>query len=751
MDKLAEAITWRFDDFLLDTRIRALFRLDAGRVPIPVPVGSRAVEILCFLIEHGGALASKQAIMDAVWPNVAVEENNLTVQISALRHALDERRAQGSCIQTIPGRGYRFLPQAFQSGNAITADAIADLLPPEIKPAFLPQALLSTTDASPANQSALPRRRPRRATWAVALCLLAAALFAAHAWYTARSPATAPRFSLVVLPFENLSGNPAEDALADGITDDLTSDLAHLYAEAFVIARESAYAYKGKSRDVRRIGEDLGVRYALEGSVRKLGTTLRVNIRLISAETGVQLWSDRFDEPITEPAAGQQQTVAQMSAALRIQLVEIENARSLRERPDNPDAFDLILRARSLQLLPQSLDRDKEVLALYERALSLDPSSVSALVWVAYFRINGWSASGWGTFDNMRRAERLLARAHAIAPDSPLVLNMTVYWLGLVGRCQEVIEVTERAIQMDPHLIRAMTGVYTELGKCKTQAGHAEEELALQEKANQLNPLNPWRFVRYRHMGFASLLLGRDQDAITFLQRSLAIKPEVDNGTQWHFRLLAAAYARTGQMAEAKHFLSEANRLWPYDTVRGHDANGSSNAVYVEQIKSYQAALRLAGERDHADEDADFGVPTDHVLHGEFAGLTPKDAPGVRTIRTMDLARFLVDARPVVIDTMTYSWGRSLPGATGLKFAGMGGSFTDTAQDPLRSKMRELTDGDLNRPVVAVGWNSERFDGRNLALRLAALGYTQVYWYRGGREAWEVNGLPETQVAATPW
>jgi rhodanese-related sulfurtransferase len=171
----------------------------------------------------------------------------------------------------------------------------------------------------------------------------------------------------------------------------------------------------------------------------------------------------------------------------------------------------------------------------------------------------------------------------------------------------------------------------------------------------------------------------------------------------------------------------------------------------VEQIKGYQAALRLAGERDHADEDADFGVPEDRALHSEVAGPTSTSAPGVKTIRTAELARFLAKAQPVVIDTVTCSWGRSIPGAAGLKFAGLGGTFTDAAQERLRGKMRELTGGDLNRPVVAVGWNSERFDGRNLALRLAALGYTQIYWYRGGREAWEVNGLPETDLRMQDW
>jgi adenylate cyclase len=251
-------------------------------------------------------------------------------------------------------------------------------------------------------------------------------------------------------------------------------------------------------------------------------------------------------------------------------------------------------------------------------------------------------------------------------------------------------------------------------------------------------------------MGVASLLLGRDQDAIEFLQRSLALNPE-SGATRSIFRWLAAAYARTGQMPEARQFMAKADQLLPYDTVRGYAPGDLASPVFLDQVRRLQDALRLAGLRDHADEDADFGVAPDRALHGELAGHTPKNAPHVTTIRTPDLVRFLAGMRPVVIDTVTNSWGRSIPGAVGLEFAGLGGSLVDAAQSRLRVKLSALTAGDLGRPIVAVGWNSEHFDGLNLALRLAALGYTQVYWYRGGREAWEVNEEPETDLALDDW
>ena len=733
----------------------------------PVAIGYRALDVLAFLVARHGQLASKDAIIQAVWPDVVVEEKNLTVQISTLRRVLDDGRSEPSCIRTESGRGYRFVAEV----RRLDEDPGVSI--PPVPAAEVP-VLGGTTDAEFIKSSMLPLTPAARdLPWALILISLATLLLAfglgtawwlrldrpAHLHEAARDPAQyvsapvglsrAPRLSLVVLPFQNLSGDPSDNYLAEGITDDLTTDLSHI-SGAFVIARESAYTYKGKATDVRQIGHELGVRYVIEGSVRKIDSILRVNIQLISTETGAHLWSDRFDEEIRELAAGQEQVVTRMKDQLGISLVEIESARALRERPTSPDAFDLILQARALRQQPPSRLRDKETLALYERALVLDPSSVSSLIYVAYYLIDGRSWTGdWASYENMQRAEQLLAQARAIAPGSAEVLNTTVLWLRSVGRCPEVIAAAERAIRTDPNRMRMWTGVYNELAVCKTWTGHADEEIALQAEANRLNPRSPWMFNRYHRMGFAALMLGRDQDAVTFLQQSLAINPEGD--LHWVHRMLTAAYARSGRMEEARRSLAEADRIFPYDTVRSHFPDNPSSTVYTEQVRGYQAGLRLAGERDHAEEDTDFGVPSDGALQSKVAGRTPTGAPGVRTIRTADLVPYLAEVRPIVIDTVSNSWGYSIPGAVGLKFVGLGGSVTDAGQDRLRSKMQQLTAGDLNRPIVAVGWNAERFDGRNLALRLAALGYANIYWYRGGREAWEVKGLPETELSLQDW
>jgi adenylate cyclase len=689
MDALIEHRTCRFDDFLLDREGRALYRLGTSGERTVVPLGSRAFEILCLLIDRRGELVARREIMEAVWPNAVVEESNLTVQMAALRRVLDAGYTRESCIQTVPGRGYRF---------------------------------------------GLPVTRQQRA----------------HADLTLAPP----RLSIVVLPFENLSGDSRDDCLAAAITDDLTSDLT-LIPDVSVTAREAASAYHGQPQDVRTIGEELRVRYVLKGNVRRLGTTLRVNIRLISAETGALLWSDRFEEEIGEPGAAQDTIVTRIKDELDFRLVDIESARSVRERPTNPDAFDLALRARSIIYQPPSLQRQSEVLRLLESALALDPRSVYAMTYIAFHLTSGTDAGG-GAFrrqnsDDMQRAGHLLAQARAIAPDSPMVLNTYVMWLREVGRCAEAIELCQRAIQMYPNRIRGFANFYHVLARCKTWMGHAEEGIALEAEADRLNPRSPWRFNRYRYIGWYSLLLGRDLDAINYLERSLAIKPEEDGSTHWQYRWLAGAYARTGNVAPARQYLASAERLWPYDTVRSRAPELLTSPVYVEQFRRFQDALRLTDLRDHADEDADFGVTADTALHGELPGLTPNDAPGAKTLRTTDFVLFLAESRPIIIDTMTYFWGQSIPGAVGLKYSGVGGSFSDAAQGRMGRKLRELTGGDSNRPIVAVGWNSERFDGRNLALRLVALGYPKVYWYRGGREAWEVEGLPETELVMQDW
>ncbi len=755
---------WRFD-----RQARRLLRQDAAGAWTTIAIGSRALDILDLLLERPGTVVSREAIMDAVWPNAAVETNNLTVQISALRHVLDQDRAEASHIQTVPGRGYRFVVPVFlhqepsrlhpaspmdnnitDHGMAAAVDHRDGSLGAEVgdnKVVTAPAAVAATFSA--ASQLARRRRGVRVAAMLSVLCLAVGALllvgFGRNLWHA--GPTGRPRLSLVVLPFTNLSGDPKDDYLAEGITDDLTSDLSSIDG-AFVIARQSAYFYKGKPVDVRKVGEELGVRYVIQGSVRKIGSILRINVQLASAETGEQLWSDRFDEQVTDLAAGQEKIVARISGGLGISVVDIESARIWHEPPSHPDAFDLILRARALENLPHSRQQMDATEPLYQRALSLDPMSVAALTGLGFDLANkALSDDGGAAAENVPLAKGLLMRARAIAPYSEEVLNLAANLLHVEGRWQEGVSVARELIRRYPN---TDTG-YFELAQALIAIGQAEEAIPLEEKAIQLNPLGAWLFARYRDLGCASMLLGKDQDAITFSERSLALNTDNLGLHATTYRRLAAAYARSGQIPAAKRALAEADDLEPYETIRTYRPCAPLSTIATEEIRREQDALRLVGERDHADEDADFGVAADATLHQNLKGPTPTIAPGARTIRTAELVQLLAQAQPVVIDTVTYSRARSIPGAVGLLYAGAGGSLTDATQDHLRHKMQELTKGDFSAPIVAVGWNSERFDGRNLALRLEALGYTRVYWYRGGREAWEVANLPEADLIVQDW
>ncbi len=722
-----------FDGFRLDQNGGGLFGADGNSVPL----GSRALDLLKLLVERNGQLVPRQQIMDAVWPGLAVEEGNLTVQVSALRKALDRGRSGASCIQTVPGRGYRFLPAVTRPARDEDAASHADA---EVSAQPLTPSMPEA--APPGRRSA--RQWRRLAAFVAACATVAAVLLIAGfppAWWHSRA-AVPPRLSVVVLPFENLSGNPGDDFLADAVTEDLTTELSR-WPAMVVIARQSAYAYRGSPVDVRKIGEDFGVRYVLHGSVRKMDDTLRVNAQLVAAESGTHLWAERFDQGPKAPNAGQEGIVANVAQAVNMTLMDVESARGKRERPTDPDALDLVIRARSLALHPMGPKEDAERQPLYEQALRIDPNSIPALTGLAQSLI--WGAK---TEDELERASHLLAKAASISPDHLLVLQNVAHLMLAQERFLDALAAFRRILDEYPNAPFA----YANIGDCLVRTGRTEEAIPMFEAADRLDPRNAFRWNWYGNLGFALLLLGRDEELIVWTQRALAANPSAVPFVRAWFNLrLAASSARLGDQEGAHRAVAEANRVWPYDTVRSHWPDDPSSRVYAAQIERFQAAMRLAGHRDHAEEDADFGATPDDSLHLELAGLTPTTVPGAAIIRTVELASLLANQKPIVIDPLMYSWGRSIPGAIGLRRVGWGGSTSDHAQERLRRKMQSLTRGDLSQPIVAVGFNSERFDGRNLALRLVALGYSHVYWYRGGREAWETAGLPETETDVQDW
>jgi adenylate cyclase len=720
---------WRYD-----RRPGQLFRKDDAGRWAPASLGSRASDVLAVLVRHPGALVTKDELMDAVWPGVTVEANNLTVQIAALRRVLDDGVAGPSCIQTVAGRGYRLLCQDDGAGGPnLAVEPAAEVDPPTV-----------------ASMARVPSWVQRHRI-AIGGAILAIVLLAVTSYYVWPSRSSTPsRMSALVMPFENLGG-PDDAKIAAALTDDLMSALS-LTTPLRVVNGKASQALDDDRAPIGAIGRKLGARYVITGSERRFDGVLRVNARIISTETAAVLWTDRFDVSISDPASGQEQAVAHLRAGILKALTPLEVTRSQSERPDKPDGFDLHLRALALSMTPPTPSRSTEIRALHERALQLEPSSAKYRLWLVDAMLNEEDQNPHGRKDVYERTASLLAEAQGSEPGLWFGAFEKLYWVYWQEnrRCPEVVDLAEQFIKRYPN-VEGSGAAYRWLSLCQIVLGHADTAVAVMDHALTLEP-GPYQSRHYRNLQFALLLLGRYDESIQAGERALASNPnDVSYERARLNRRLAAAYALTGRLAHARRKLTEAARIDPFFTLRGNYVYENASPVYAAQFARHNEGLRLAGARDHAEEDAVFDVAADQRLHQEFSGQAPLMLPGAGTIRTGALVRLLAERYPIVIDALTNFAGPSLPGAVGLRYVGAGGELTDLAQDRLRTTMRDLTRGDLDTPIVAVGWNSESFDGRNLALRLVTLGYTHVLWYRGGREAWEVRGLPEADLMPRDW
>ena len=471
MDRLGSADILLFEGFRLDRSGGGLFRLDQADIAAPVALGSRALDLLGLLTERQGELVSKDAIMEAVWPGMVVEEGNLTVQISALRRVLDQNREGGSCIQTLPGRGYRFVAPVTRvepaappvpvrpSGNGSGGPIAGNRDPQGPGVPGQPRRIPAETT---------PRDRHRLSRGVMAAVLAALGLFAVVAagnWHLPWSgeARSVPRLSIVVLPFTDLSGDPGQGYIADGVTDDLTTDLSRI-ADMFVISRNTAFTYRNKPVDAKRIGRELGVRYVLDGSVRRSGNQVRVNAQLIDAETDAHLWAERFDRDAGNLFALQDEITSRIAVALNLELIGTEAARPT----DDPDTLDYILRGRAAWAKAPTRDNYREVIGLFEHALALDPRSVegqSLLATALANRILDYMTGS--TAADIERAEELTDQALAASPRNPLAHWAKGQLLTAKFRYDEAIPEYETVIAFN----RNSADAYSNLGWCKLYTG----------------------------------------------------------------------------------------------------------------------------------------------------------------------------------------------------------------------------------------------------------------------------------------
>jgi adenylate cyclase len=402
-------------------------------------------------------------------------------------------------------------------------------------------------------------------------------------------PLVAPRLSMVVLPFANLSNDPDQQYFADGITEDLTTDLSRI-AHMFVISRNTAFTYRNKPIDTKQIGRELGVRYVLEGSVQRSGNQVRVNVQLIDAGTDAHLWAERFDRDVGDLFVLQNEITGRIAAALNVEVLAAEVARATE---NDPDTLDYILHGRAALAQSPGLDSYDKAIELFEHALALDSRSVEAKGWLANALVRRVVVhhpnSSWS---DLKRADMLASQALEASPRSPLAHFVKGQLLRVEGRCDEAIPEFEIVIASN----RNSSGALFALGECKLLTGSIDEVIPLEERAVRLDPRDPSVSSRYLVIGKVHLLQSRIEEAIVWLERARIGNP----GSPWPYTWLAAAYALNGETNRAGAKLAEARRLLgggSFPSIVQMEAHGYWGVAKIHALfeATYFTGLRKAG------------------------------------------------------------------------------------------------------------------------------------------------------------
>ena len=405
---------------------------------------------------------------------------------------------------------------------------------------------------------------------------------------TIHQQVVAPRLSIVVLPFANLSNDPEQQYFTDGITEDLTTDLSRL-ENMFVISRNTAFTYQGKRVDSKQIGRELGVRYVLEGSVRRSGNQFRVNAQLIDAETAAHLWADRFDDNTANLFVLQDEITRRIAVALNLELIDAEAARPT----ERPDAVDYILRGRAALYKPPSRDSYAEAVSLFERGLALDPRLVEAQSWLATALANRVIDNvSDSPLADIARAEGSVGQALTASPRSPLAHFAKGQVLRAQRRPAEAISEYQTVIGFNRNHVNALAAI----SSCKLFTGSIEEAIPLVEQAIRLSPRDPEIAAWCYQIGRVHLLQSRTNQAILWLDKARIASPEASYVRAW----LASAYALNGETERAATELSVARGLSAddrYTSIARLRALGHGGLPKVRTLfeATYFAGLRKAG------------------------------------------------------------------------------------------------------------------------------------------------------------
>ncbi|HXL13183.1 MAG TPA: adenylate/guanylate cyclase domain-containing protein [Bradyrhizobium sp.] len=404
--------------------------------------------------------------------------------------------------------------------------------------------------------------------------------------FAVRSPRSAPHLSIVVLPFSNFGDDPEQDYFVDGVTESLTTDLSRI-AGSFVIARNTAFTFKGKAVDVKQVGHELNVRYVLEGSVLRSGQRLRVNVQLIDTESGKHLWAERFDKPVADLFDMQDEIVSRLARALDTQLVVAEARRA--EHSRHPGAVDLVFQGLACIYRGPTHEHLSQAQSFFERALAIDPRNVGALVGMA--SVDAAMGSYMLTDDRLARlaaAEANAIRALSLDPDQALAHRIlgTVY--NVTNRAAQAIAECEQALALDRNLAYA----HASIGMAKYYLGRAAETEGHINEAFRLSPRDIFAHRWMQFVGVAKIHLGADAEAIAWLRRSV----EANRNSPFTHFLLAAALGLQGSMDEARKAAAAALALNPGFTIhRYRTAAPSDNPEFLAGRERQYIGMRLAG------------------------------------------------------------------------------------------------------------------------------------------------------------
>jgi len=511
---------YQFGDFCLDAD-----RLELRADDQLVSMQPQVFTLIAYLIENRNRVVTKDEIFDEVWQGRIVSDGTLNARINAARRALGDDGKNQTLIRTFPRRGFRFVATIADDRGG--ADA-----PYRMEISTVPDLPLALT-------------RP----------------------------------SIAILPFNNLSNDPEQEYFADGLTEDLITDLS-INTGLLVIARNSSFAYKGTSPDVREVGRQLGVAHVLEGSVRKSGDRVRINAQLADALTGGHVWAERYDSDITDIFALQDEISAQIVSALKANLdadrpAEIRTTRSA-------EAYELFLRARAVfyRFTPAGFQKS---IRLSEQAVEIDPNFADAWAGMVFPHQSGWSFMWEGYDDAIERGLEVGRKAVELAPNSSLSQARFGWVNAIVGNHDLALEHFGKAIEINPN----DSDAYAYFGEALSFSGDPERAIEMIETALRYDPFIPPNCAY--HLGHALFLLERNEEAEAHVRDCIDMVP----GFPPARLTMTALLSETGRIKEAKQQVKLLLATHPLVTVSKFEARYPYKSEHTR--RRILAGLRTAG------------------------------------------------------------------------------------------------------------------------------------------------------------